>query len=158
MSKRSIIKIACWVVGALVVVGLLMPITVHRRVIHTCLLCRAERTDHKLFGISWQALRDTEFTGWHRSHQPAHEHSWQRCSCWRGRNIFGQSISWTCGPIHPIGRLQPKAQREFAEKADAAILSAFYKGILSTNQEAQKQAVAMAWDIPDYFRRSQALP
>src|SRR6185369_4432977 len=86
----------CWVIGAIVAVGLLMPLTVTTRTLRTCTLCRAERTDRTALGYSWQSFRDTEFTGWYRAHRPAHEHEWGRLSCTRGRSIFGTTTFFGC--------------------------------------------------------------
>jgi hypothetical protein len=146
MSKRPIIKIGCWVVGAIVAVGMLMPITVRTRTIRTCSLCRAERTESTLLGYSWQTFRDTEFTEWHRAHRPAHEHQWGRLTCTRGRSIFGTTTFFGCGPRHPVCGIPPKTLREFAEHADADALTAFFDGVTSTNRDEQSRAVQMAWD------------
>ena len=146
MRKRRIIKISCWVVGAVVGVGLLMPVTVSTRQRYTCTFCRTERTDRTFLGYSWQRERDTEFTAWHRSHRPAHEHEWGRLTCTRGFSIFGTTTFFGCGPRHPVCDIPPDTQKEFAERADTNTLTAFFEGIASTNREAQSRAVQMAWD------------
>lgn len=157
-AKRRIIKIACWGLGVLIALAVLATTVVHSRTIYTCLHCRAERTNHRLFGYPWQSLCDTEFTKWYLAHKPAHEHSWERCSCTRGRNIFGGTIRWACGRIHPIGLFPPQEQRKFAEVASATELSAFYQGILSTNRETQKEAIESAWNVKIEAEKSSRRP
>lgn len=146
MSKRRNIKIACWVIGAVVCVGLLMPVTVGTRKPYTCTFCRAERTDRTFLGYSWQQDRDTEFTAWYRSRRPAHEHQWGRLTCTRGVSIFGTTTYFGCGPRHPVCDISPGTLREFAERADTNTLTAFFDGIASTNRQVQIRAVQMAWD------------
>jgi hypothetical protein len=146
MNKRRIIKIACWVVCAVVAVGVLMPLTVSTRAPKTCTLCRAERIDLTFLGYSWQSFRDTDFTGWYQAHRPAHEHEWGRLTCTRGFSVFGTTTFFGCGPRHPVCDIPPATLREFAERADTDTLTAFFDGIASTNREAQRQAVQMACD------------
>jgi hypothetical protein len=146
MSKRRIVKISCWIVGILVGVGLLMPVQVHTRTRHTCLLCRQERTDYRLCGYNWQSSHTNEFSAWYDSHLPAHAHIWERSSCTRGWNIFGQTVSWSCPRIHPIGLLPPRTELEFAERADEAALTAFFENIRSPDRETQRRAVDGVWE------------
>jgi len=40
--------------------------------------------------------------------------------------------------------LAPSAEKEFAQRADAATLAAFFDGILSTNRATREQAVELA--------------
>jgi hypothetical protein len=139
-------KIACGLVGAMGVAGLLMLITVTSRTTKTCTFCRAERIDRSVLGYSWQSYRDTEFTGWYRTHRPPHRHEWGRLTCTRGFSIFGSTTYFRCGSRHPVCDIPPDRLRQFAENADTNTLTVFFEGIASTNRETQRQAVQMAWD------------
>src|SRR5258705_6436622 len=116
MNKRCIIKIVCWVIGAIVAVGLLMPVTVSTRKRYACTLCRAERTERTFLGFSWQRDRDSEFTDWYQTHRPAHDHEWGRLTCTRGFSIFGTTTFFGCGPRHPVCDIPPATLREGVSK------------------------------------------
>lgn len=146
MTKRGAIKIAYGLVAAIVAIGVLMPITVSTRAPKTCTLCRAERIDRTFLGYSWQSYRDTEFTSWYRTHRPPHNHQWGRLTCTRGFSVFGTTTFFGCGPRHPVCDIPPDTLRQFAEQADTNTLTAFFDGITSTNREAQRLAVQMAWN------------
>jgi hypothetical protein len=99
--------------------------------------------EHQLFGFSWRTGRDTEFTQWHRIHRGRHQHQWERFTC-----LGTSSIIYTgqgCGIRHPVCEQLPSIfQKEFAMRADAASLTAFFEGIASTSREMQKRAVELA--------------
>lgn len=137
-------KLLAWALGVVVSTLAFFDVTVHERTIYTCLLCRAEKTSHRSFGQSWVTERDTEFTGWYARHGGIHAHRWTRCSCTRGSNLFGQPTRWACGQNHPIGLLQPRIEREFAERADPADWKAFMDGVLSSDRKIQQGAVDAA--------------
>src|SRR5687767_490376 len=117
MNRKRLWKFALVAVVLIGSVAVVAPIQVHTRTRHTCLLCRVERTEQIFMGFEWESYRKTEFTDWHDAHLPEHSHRWTRSSCTRGRDIFGLTVSWACGPTHPIGRLPPPIQRTFAERA-----------------------------------------
>jgi hypothetical protein len=145
MTRRRAIKIACGVVVEIFAVGALMTVTVATRSPQTCTLCRTERMDRTFLGYSWQKQRDTEFSEWYRAHRPKHQHEWGRLTCTRGFSIFGTTTLFGCGPRHPICEISPERLRQFAEHADTNTLAAFFDGITSTNRDAQRQAVQLAW-------------
>jgi hypothetical protein len=146
MSKWRLIKIVCAIAVTLVIIGVLMATTVSTRALSTCVLCRAERTHQTWFGHPSETVRDTEFTEWYRAHQPAHEHTWGRVSCTRGRSIIGTTTFFGCGPRHPAGDLSPVMLRDFARQADTNTLNAYFAGITSTNREIQRETVQLVWD------------
>lgn len=130
-----------WALGGSVCTLAFFDVTVDKRTIYTCLLCRAERTCHRTLGTPWMAEHDTALTAWYASRQGPHEHRWTRCSCTRGSNLFGRPTSWACGRNHPIAELPPEAELAFAEKADAAQWKAFLDGVLSADRKDQERAV-----------------
>ena len=142
MHRRRLIKITCWMMGVAIVSAILARVC-QTGTGYDCVQCRALRMEHRLFGFSWQTHRDTEFTDWHRIHRGAHQHQWERFTC-----LGTSSIIYTgqgCGIRHPVcERLLSVWQREFAERADADSLAAFFEGIASTNRELQSQAVQLA--------------
>lgn len=146
MTKRRAIKMVCGVVVAIIAVGLLMPVTVATRSPKTCTLCRAERIDRTFLGYPWQSYRDTEFSAWYGAHRPAHQHGWGRLTCTRGFSVFGTTTFFGCGPRHPICDIPPDTLRQFVERADTNTLTTFFLGITSSNRDAQRQAVQLAWD------------
>jgi hypothetical protein len=141
MNKQRF-KIACWVMGV-AVVGAIVSRVCQTTTGYDCVQCRALRMEHRLFGFSWQTYRDTEFTEWHRVHLGAHQHQWERFTCLGTSSIIytGQS----CGIRHPVCEQLPSvSQRDFAERADAESLAAFFEGIASTNRPLQSKAVQLA--------------
>lgn len=146
MTKRRAIRAALALLAAVLVAGLIFPVTVGSRTIQTCSLCRAERVDRTLVFFSWHTYRDTTFTDWHRAHRPAHEHQWGRLTCTRGHNIFGGWTYFACGNHHPVCEIPPDRLREFAERADANTLAEYFDGIASPDPALQRRAVQMACD------------
>ena len=146
MTKRRAIKIVCGVVVAIIAVGLLMPFTVATRSPKTCTLCRAERIDRTFLGYRWQSYRDTKFSAWYGEHRQAHQHEWGRLTCTRDFSVFGATTFFGCGPRHLICDIPPDTLRQFVERADANTLTTLFLGITSTNRDAQRQAVQLAWD------------
>ena len=128
MSKRHNKILGGLIIG---IAALLMVacLPVHERTIYTCLHCRAQRTDHSLFGVPWQKERETSFTAWYLIRHPAHEHTWLPASCQRGDNLFGQVVSWGCYRLHSVALLSPQTQLDFAQSANAATLEHFFRGI-----------------------------
>ena len=118
--------------------------TVEVRKTYACVLCRVVRVDYERDGRCWHSLQDTEFTDWYRLHHPSHEHVWRRSDCTRGISKWGTTTFCACGHIHPIFLLPARRELEFAQKADAATLDVFFKGLLSTNLSMQQQSVEMA--------------
>ncbi|MEW6302253.1 MAG: hypothetical protein AB1705_02205 [Verrucomicrobiota bacterium] len=145
MTKQRVAGIV-WCVSVIATLLALLPVTVHKRTIYTCMLCRAERTNHTLFGYDWEEHRDTGFTGWYVMNRPAHEHEWTRISCVRGRNVFGMTTSWGCGPRHPLCDIRPEVLKRYAERVDQQTMDAYFAGVLSTNREMQKSAVETVWE------------
>lgn len=149
MKNRRDRKLFRIVTGVVVVGGLFAPLTVHTRTHHTCVLCRARRTDHASFGFEWRTAGTNAFSEWHAANRPAHEHVWERSSCTRGSNAFGQPTSWECRPIHPIGELPPDIELAFAKLTDGATLTALLQDVVSPDRETQRRAVdhACKWTL-----------
>lgn len=144
--RRRGVKVACAVVAMVFAAAMLMAVTVATRARNTCTLCRAERTDRTLFGFRWSRFQDNEFSNWYRVHRPAHEHMWGRLTCTRGFTVFGTTTYFACGRRHPVCELSPAVLREFVERAETNTLTTYFDGIVSTNEDVQRQTVRMVWD------------
>ncbi len=142
MSSRRLIKFVCWLLGAILVIGIL-PLTVRTQSSFTCTLCRVERIDNSLIGFPWQTFRDSEFTEWYRKHRPQHVHAWGWQGTIRGISLFGATTYRACGVHHPVCDIPQTTLQEFCEQADDSTLATYFDGITSTNPDIQTQTVQM---------------
>jgi len=148
MSKPRFRTIALGV-STLLPVGILLSIvTVGTRTIMSCPICRAERVDRTLFGVAWQASRNTEFTEWYHAHGPKHEHTWGRESCTVGYSLLGTTTYFACGGGHPVCAIPNSALLEYCERSDPAEVSAYFEAVRSANPEIQARAVQMVNESP----------
>ena len=79
---------------------------------YTCVLCRLGRVDKTMFGLKSTSFYENECSRWYpKNVEPSHTHIWERGTCARMLNGFGQSMGFGCSPGRfPIWLLPPSTQ------------------------------------------------
>lgn len=103
-------------VGVLVILIALMamllsgPILRHH--LHSCALCRLNRSDYRCFGLTWSDINETECSEWYRGHvETKHEHLWIPARSGSMRNAFGTPYgAWDNAKDRGVFRLHPQHQ------------------------------------------------
>jgi hypothetical protein len=77
---------------------------------YTCVVCRLGRVEKTVFGSKSSSLN--ECSRWYpKNVEPSHTHIWERGTCARILNGFGQSMGFGCSPGRfPIWMLSPSIQ------------------------------------------------
>jgi hypothetical protein len=122
-----------------------LSVTAGSRTVFVCPHCTTRQTRWYYLGFSGRYDEANEFTEWFLAHRPAHQHSWERCSCTRGYNALGMTTYWGCAPVHPVSTVPPELLREFAEQADSETLDAYFRDVASDDPKLQEQAVSLVW-------------
>lgn len=152
MVRRRLLVIAGWLLGSVVVIGIL-PISVGTESRYTCTLCRAERIDKTFLGLPWQSFHDTEFTEWHKAHRPDHEHAWGWQGTIRGIALLGMICYRGCGRQHPACQISPSMLRTYCEQADESAQAMYFDGITSADHHTQEQTVQTVMDSPIWSKK-----
>src|SRR5689334_18962830 len=100
-------KIQLWkVLIASATLGTLAAFPAYVRIPEQCVLCRAERVEYRIIGISFptQLQNDGEFTRWYVGNRPPHSHMWRYSGwgCMVERNFFGLILSFSMMRHHPV--------------------------------------------------------
>ncbi|HWH68141.1 MAG TPA: hypothetical protein VNT26_02040 [Candidatus Sulfotelmatobacter sp.] len=138
-------KVKLWKVIAIsAILGICASIPVYVRMPEQCVLCRAERVEYRIAGISFPTglKQDGEFTRWFLTHRPPHAHTWRysAAGCMVERNFFGLILSFSMMMHHPVLFLKPTEELEFVQHQDEATLSQFFADMASTNLDLQFRA------------------
>lgn len=146
---RLLGKLSLWhVLVASGVLGVCAAFPVYMRIPEQCVLCRAERNEYHVFGISFSGgyYQDGDFTRWCTSHRPPHSHIWH-CStagCIPARNFFGLPLTLYMMKGHPILHLKASDELRFVLQADQATLQQFFSDAGSREAGAPLRAADMA--------------
>ena len=142
---RRLRKVQLWkVLIATAVLGICAAFPVYMRVPEQCVLCRAERSEYHLLGMTFSSSvhEDDEFSRWYAAHRPPHSHVWH-CSasgCLPDRNFFGLPLTLYMMRGHPVLHLPSSDQLQFLQHSDEVALSQFFADAGSNNLEAQLRA------------------
>ncbi len=145
MNTRRFAKTTVCVAVTIAALILSLTLTIRTRTVHTCVLCRVERTEHELLKQQWRTVDNTAVTSWYNQNMPAHAHVWSRLSCTRGFNVFGGTTFWGCGSRHPICDIPPDMELGFIDSADDTQVNAFFSALTSTDPNAQQNAIDTVW-------------
>jgi hypothetical protein len=117
MSKRQQIAALMVLIGLLASMLLSGPIVDHH--LHTCALCRLNRSDYHSLGITWPEIKETECSGWYRSHvETEHVHLWIPARSGSHLNAFGTpSGAWDSWKDRGVFRLRSQDQIRVYQKA-----------------------------------------
>jgi hypothetical protein len=79
---------------------------------YTCVLCRLDRVEKILYGLKNSSFFENECSQWYpKNVESTHTHIWERGTCARMLNGFGQRIGFACSPGRfPIRLLSPSTQ------------------------------------------------
>jgi hypothetical protein len=121
---------------------------VYMRIPEQCVLCRAERNEYHVFGMSFSGgyHEDGQFTQWYAAHRPSHTHIWH-CSavgCLPERNFFGLPLTLYMMKGHPILHLRASDELRFVQQADEATLRQFFSDAGSGEVGAPRRAADTA--------------
>jgi hypothetical protein len=118
------------------------------RVPQQCVLCRAERVEYHVLGMSFSTglRKDGDFTRWYSSNRPPHAHIWKYSDpdCLVERNYFGLPLTISMMKHHPIIFLDPGDELAFVKRQNEAVLSGFFADAASTNIDFQYRALNTA--------------
>ena len=142
-------KIRLWkVLAASAILGICAAFPVYVRMPQQCVLCRAERVEYRIAGVSFSNgfRQDGDFTRWYIAHRPPHAHVWRYSAwgCMVERNFFGLILSFTMIRHHPVLFLTPDEELAFVKQQDENALNRFFSDMGSTNHDAQFRAVEVA--------------
>jgi hypothetical protein len=142
-------KVRLWkVLLASAILGVCAAFPVYVRMPEQCVLCRADRVEYRVAGISFpRCLReDGEFTRWYTTHRPPHTHIWRYAGsgCMVERNFFGLILSFSMMMPHPIQIMKPSEELKFVKYQNEAALSQFFADMASPDFEVQYRAFETA--------------
>lgn len=143
MGRLGKIKLSK-ITAASAVLGICAAVPVYVRMPEQCVLCRAERVEYRIAGISFPTglKQGGEFTRCYVAHRPPHKHIWRYSAwgCMVERNFFGLVLTVSMMMHHPVLFLKPAEELEFVTLQDEAALSKFFATMASTNLELQLRA------------------
>jgi hypothetical protein len=149
IAMRRLGKFHFWfVLVASCVLGVCAAFPIYMRIPEQCVLCRAERNEYHVFGISFSGgcSANGEFTRWYAAHRPPHAHIWHSSSagCLPCRNFFGLPIALYLMKGHPVLHLRASDGLRFVKQTNDATLQQFFFDAGSPNAGAALRAADLA--------------
>jgi hypothetical protein len=106
-----IIIIAALILGGFLVVDLRSRVA-GSSTTYTCVVCRLGQVEKTVLALKSSSFYENECSRWYQQNvEPNHTHIWERGTCTKMLNGFGQSMGFACMPGHfPIWMLSPSTQ------------------------------------------------
>jgi len=137
-----------WPLLASALLGLGAALPVYLRMSQECVLCRSERVEYRIAGISFPTglTQDKEFTRWYFANRAAREHKWwiSAPGCLVERNFFGLILSFSMIRHHPIHFMKPDQELAFVRVQDSSAIEKFFTSIASDDIDISYPAVESA--------------
>lgn len=132
------------------VLGIAASFPAYKRVLQQCVLCRAERTEYEILGVSFSRGFNNQkpFPIWYAAHRPAHDHQWQYSGpgCLWKRNFFGLPLTIYKMKHHPLVLVPPDGELLFVKRQDESTLNQFFADAVSADQDRRRNAAGAVYN------------
>lgn len=107
---------------------------------HTCLECRATRTERRILGIPFRHITYDAYSTSVIAHDPSHQHHWK----WWG-SIHTMN-SFVCGRQHPIWQIPISVQAKYSQLVPASELRLALEAIDSPDRKTADAAINRVYE------------